>query len=544
MKPTPRWIVAPLAMLLPALAAAQSNTVPGLDIRLSNMRAIESLGRSGTFPDGMNGVAIETTVCNEGTVEVDWLEAMNPAHPKIAFLIASVRNGRIEQISDRSFVKHGFFAVNGSGCHTTCFPPTTLGVRLGVGCSDTYATTNNGDNYYLGSPDEVDPWLGHWNRQCSFFDRGSPDVGSPANCDGHRSLTHQMAINLGPVGNRIHISDQDLILGGTLCFQGMYVVEGQAESARDNAVGSRLFTASWNGTRWDLVDSGGMLYGSILQRWTGATVDSNTNGGDDGRVYAAVSVSGPIDGFYHYEFALHNRDNNRGIGALHVPKCPGARVRNAGFRDVDTDATNDWSATVGTNEVTFATSAAPLRWNTIENFWFDCDAAPGSGSLTLDEFDAGAGLPSIAVTSSVPGELFNAYLGPGCAPGAAPSLFATGTPAQATLGNASFAVVSKGNQPLQPNYLFYGELPGTLSFHGCTIYMSSLASIVPAGVVLSDASGAATHSGSIPSDVSLEGRSFYLQAVGRDPGQGPLYSGFDLSDGLQVRVGNTVTGCP
>src|SRR5262249_30063091 len=160
----------------------------------------------------------------------------------------------------------------------------------------------------------------------------------------------------------------------------------------------------------------------------------------------------PVDGFYHYEIALHNRDNKNGVGALHVPKCTGARVRSLGFRDIDADASDDWTATVGTNEVVFA--GAPQLWNTIYDFWFDCDAAPGSGSFTLDE-GAGSGLPSFAVGGRVPTELYNAYLGPGCAAGAPPTLFATGTPPQATLGNASLAVVSRGNQPLQPNYLFY-----------------------------------------------------------------------------------------
>src|SRR5437667_365 len=84
---------------------------PGLHFRLSAMRGMEAMGRLGTFPNGMNGIAVATTVCNQGTVEVPWFQAMNVAHPKIAFLIASVRNGRIEQLSDRSAVKHGFFAA-------------------------------------------------------------------------------------------------------------------------------------------------------------------------------------------------------------------------------------------------------------------------------------------------------------------------------------------------------------------------------------------------------------------------------------------------
>jgi hypothetical protein len=274
----------PLVFLPGSLAWAQANQIPGLDVHLSNMRAIEAMGREGVFPNGMNGVAVETTVCNEGTVEVPWFEAMNPAHPTIAFMVASVRDGRMQQLSNRSHVKHGFFALNGNGCQLGCVPPPTLGVFLGLGCTDTYGTVNNGDNYYLGAPDEIDPWLGTWTRQCSLFDRGFPDVGAPANCDGHRSLTHQMAVALGPVGNRIHVSDEDLVLGGAFFFQGQYVVEGMPEAARDDALGSRPFDASWNGSRWVLTQNGPLVPGTTsvtLSTGSVTTPEICANGRDD-----------------------------------------------------------------------------------------------------------------------------------------------------------------------------------------------------------------------------------------------------------------------
>jgi len=545
MSSTHRWIVALPLLWFGAPPAAQSNQVPGMDVRLSNMRAIEALGREGVFPNGRNGVAIETTVCNEGTVEVPWMEAMNVHHPTIAFLVAAVRNGRMEQISDRSYVKHGFFALNGNGCQLNCVPPGVIGTMLGVGCTDTYATANNGDNYYLGAPDEIDPWLGVWNRQCSFFDRGFPDVGAPANCDGHRSLTHQMATNLGVVGNRVHLSDEDLVIGGELYFQGQYIVEGLPESARDDVLASRPFGASWGGSRWTLTQNGAFVPGSILKRWSGATLTANTNGGDDGLVYVALKVTGPVAGFYHYEYALHNRDNARGVGALRIPLCAGARVRNLAFRDIDLDAGNDWTATVSPTEIEFATASAPLRWNTLYNFSFDSDAAPADGALSLAEFAAGPGLAQFSVPAQAPLALYNAYLGAGCAQGTPPTLYAFGSPARAELGNASFGLVSTGNAPSQPNQLYFGTQPGSVTLQGCTLWMGpTVAGLRHASTVLSDAGGVATHPGAIPNDLALEGQSFRMQAVGRHPGQGALFSSFELSDGLLVRVGNAIPGCP
>ena len=543
-----RWLVAtPLALLgVTASSAAQVNADPLLDVRLSQMREIDAMGREGLFPNGMNGVAFETTVCNEGLVDIPWRQPMNVAHPKIAFLVASVRNGRMEQISDRSYLKHGFFALNGRGCNVDCINPGgTVGEALGIGCSDTYGTANNGDAYYLGAPDEVDPWLGTWNKVCSVFDRGIPDVGAPDNCDGRRSLTHSMATALGPVGSRIHITDEDLILGGSFFFQGQYIVEGLPDAGRDNALASRGFSALWNGSRWNLDVVGALVPGSILQRWPGATVTSGTNGNDDGRVYVGLVVSGPVDGFYRYEYALHNRDSARGVGGLRIPLCPGARVRAAGFRDFDGLGATDWSAALAGNELVFSSNGAHQPWNTIFNFWFESDAAPGDAAVTLEAGLPGPGAAAFVIGARAPIELPNRFLGPGCALGTPPTLFAVGTPARATLGNASFGVASTGNAAGEPSWLYLGLQSGATSFRGCTVWIGpNLASFGFASVALSDASGRAVHSGPIPPDPALEGLRLRLQTVARRPGGGVLLSNLELSDGLEVLVGSVTPSCP
>jgi len=537
----------PCVLLATALPrAAQANADPLLDVRLSQMRVIEALGREGVFPNGLNGVAFETTVCNEGLVEIPWRQPMNVAHPKIAFLVASVRNGRIEQISDRSYLKHGFFALNGRGCNVDCINPGgTVGEALGIGCSDTYGTVNNGDAYYLGAPDEVDPWLGTWDKVCSVFDRGIPDVGAPDNCDGRRSLTHSMATALGPVGNRIRITDEDFILGGSFFFQGQYIVEGLPDAGRDNALATRGFTAQWSGSRWNLAITGALQPGSILERWPGATVTSGTNGNDDGRVFVGLVVSGPVDGFYRYEYALHNRDSARGVGALRIPLCAGARVRAAGFRDIDGQSATDWSATLAGNELVFASGGAHQPWNTLYNFWFESDAAPGDAAVTLEAGLPGPGAAAFLIGAQAPVELPNRFLGAGCALGTPPSLFATGTPARATLGNASFGVASTGNAPGEPSWLYLGLQGGSTTFRGCTIWIGpNLASFGFASLALSDASGRAVHPGPIPADPALEGLRMRLQTVARRPGGGLLLSNLELSDGLEVLVGSSTPSCP
>ena len=134
----------------------------------------------------------------------------------------------------------------------------------------------------------------------------------------------------------------------------------------------------------------------------GATVTSAKNGNDDGRIYVAVKVTGPVAGLYHYEYAIQNRDNFRGAGDISIPICTDARVLNAGFSDIDADASNDWIATVNNGSIDIDVNGNPVRWNSFYNFWFDSDAAPLAGAISVDQHDAGAGLASLAIATATP----------------------------------------------------------------------------------------------------------------------------------------------
>ena len=240
-----------IATLLSGIAGAQSNQDPAIDVRLAFLSDLEALGRQGSFPNGVNAAAMSTTVCNQGDI-VEWFAPMEPEHPTIAFLVARESNGRFEQISDRSYLKHGFFALTSSQC-TTCTPPGgTFGDYLGIGCSDTYSINNNGDDFWLGPADEIDPWLGSWDPNCSFFDLGL----SGSTCDSLRSFTQSQANSLGPVGNRVNLKDEDLNVGGaSFWYQAQYVVATEPEAVRFDNLGSRAFTPSWTGVNWLLSES-------------------------------------------------------------------------------------------------------------------------------------------------------------------------------------------------------------------------------------------------------------------------------------------------
>src|SRR5262245_56788867 len=390
-----------LAAMLAGSLAAQSNTVPGLDGRLEILDNLTFWARRGAaFPGGEVGMAMRNTMCNPGSVNLPWFAVPQPNHPKFGFLITRESGGRMVQISDRSFCKHAFTSASTNGGCGTC--NGIGGTQMGLRCSDTYGAGNNGSRSDLGPADEINPWLGTWTMLGSYFDVGDPQTGTgPA--DGQRSLNTS---GFDEVKNRVTVKEADMNVAGARYFYGIELIhEGESENNRGDNIKSRGFTPSFNGTSWSFPNSAvGETFGSILQHWTGSSLNSGRNGNDDGTFFVAVVVTPLGGGNFHYEYAVHNTTNNRGGAALHIPCPASATVANAGFRDIDTNALNDWTnARVG-NELVFSAAANnALNWNTIYNFWFDCNVAPGGGAVLLDEARVGPGLLQVVVTANVPG---------------------------------------------------------------------------------------------------------------------------------------------
>src|SRR5262245_56109400 len=183
-------------LLLVATASplcAQSNTIPGLDIRLLATTGLATFDHGGTFPNGRSTVGAGTTCCNPGTVPIPFIRAMDPRHGFIHYIVARVSAGRMVQISNWSYVKHTFGSSNDTSTCSTCVGPHTNGNQVSVGCADTYVASQAVDHFNLGPPSEIDPWLGTWVPTCSLFDQGDP-AGAPSTlCDGVRTLTQAQA---------------------------------------------------------------------------------------------------------------------------------------------------------------------------------------------------------------------------------------------------------------------------------------------------------------------------------------------------------------
>ena len=390
---------------LASTVAAQSNVVPGLDGRLSDIDDLTYWGRRGAaHPGGEVGMSMLNEMCNPGTVNIPWQVAMNSNHPKFGFLIVRVHGGRIEQINDWSYCKHAFTSTNYSGPCGSCQNPGT-GQLMGVNCADTYGAGNNGDPYWLGPPEEINPWLGTWAVVGSYFDRGDPAVGGAQAMDGLRSLSQTQVNAFDAVKNRVTVKEQDLLTPGASYYYGIQLIhEGEAVANRGDNLASRGFSPSWSGSAWSFANNNaGMTHGSILSRWPGADVQEGRNGNDDGRFFVASLVTPLGGGVYRYEYAVHNVDNHRGSAAFRLPIDGSATASNFTFRDIDANPLNQWTAARVGNEIVFSAPANnPQNWNTIFNFGFDATFAPGSGLVFLDEARVGPGALTVSVPAKVP----------------------------------------------------------------------------------------------------------------------------------------------
>ncbi|MBK8101390.1 MAG: hypothetical protein IPK26_30270 [Planctomycetes bacterium] len=401
-------------LLLAAASAcslcAQSNAVAGTDVNLYDVSASTIYGRRGAaYPNGEVGIGFGHAFCNGGTVHVPWASSpttsgqMTDVHFKIAFLLVRESNGRMVQISTPdSYVKHSRVTYNlgSSNCGTCQSGP---GSTFRIGCYDAYSTGFNGDQFNLGPPNEIDPWLGSWNPVGSYFDRGDPVVGGAAANDGTQSLTYTQTGNFDAVKNRVTVPESELSQTGTFYGQVHLVCEGEPVANRGNNQLSERLNFSWSGSSWSTSNAGGPVSGSVLNRWTGAQVNLGGNGANDGRFAVGVVVTPLGGGMYHYEYAVHNIDNSRGGATFRVPVQAGSTTTNFGVRDNDTNALNQWTAARVGNEVVFSAAANnPLNWNSIFNFWFDCNVPPGGGTAQIDQARVGPGALTVAVTTRTP----------------------------------------------------------------------------------------------------------------------------------------------
>jgi hypothetical protein len=359
-----------------------------LDVLLGELYDLMSVGRLGTYPDGLNGLSAATTSCNYGYVDVPWRIGnmpLDPAHPTIGLALFREKDDRLEMLG-KNWLKHGFLALANDQCDLGCVGGG--GNYLAVGCSDTYSAGNNAARLYLGPREEFNPHTGGWEPCGSFFD------GEPADCN--RSYFGEAPDD---VAHRLEVHDADLgDPDARYFYEGCYYVAD--DEYLPNNIGWRECTTTWDGSRWRFSTIGMPLQlepnpNPVVFNW-GDVHETKAVAPDDGLVILATKVTRP-DSDWHYEYALYNRTSDRGVYSFAVPVGT-ANVSQVGFRDADRDAASDWTVTVADGMVTWSTDdhatdpdAPALFFQTLFNFWFDADRAPVPSSATAGIFKPGLG---------------------------------------------------------------------------------------------------------------------------------------------------------
>jgi len=349
--------------------------------------------------NGVEALALGTYSCNMGTQTVSWI-SNNNLHPVIGGNLYKYKvvngSGRFEHLG-MSWLKHGFFALSNNLCCTGC--QSTSGSSLGIRCADPYTAARNGSQSGAGPKWQVNASTGVFTYP-------------PANPAFSGSTARRL---------QVKITDLEASSASVRYFgEAQYVTQDDAAAGNDNNNASyRELTVTGSGTAWTF----SLTAGQTTQREKPAilawqAIDPTVqvqNIDTDGRLILAWKVTEVTPGTWHYEYALHNLNSERGVQKFALP-VGGAMLSNLGFHDVDyhsgdgianvnTDGT-DWSVsnTAGTlawESQTFAVNqnANALRWGTLYNFRFDANVPPTSGSITLTPFKSGT---NMVVTAQVP----------------------------------------------------------------------------------------------------------------------------------------------
>ncbi len=383
----------------------QQDPQPAPDVSFCQLYGLAQYGDLGD----VKGLALATTSWNLGDADLPWFDSPDSEHPMIAMNAYRLdANGRFQQIG-QSWCKHGFFALSNTQCGGTCtFEPghPDNGTWLGMGCTDTYGAFLNSLQNGLGPRFEINPWTGDWSFQGSMFQQGGPPNTGIArrlqvhDDDMNTDLPQNKGAQYFAEGYYVHFTDSDVINS----------TAWKPFTPNRNSQGDYTFSMTNSGNFPNIgfaIDAWGNAGAELTMLAQELPVDELNS--PDGRCILGVTATDNGDGTWHYEYAVLNIDMDRQVGSFTLD-VPGVDITNAGFYAVPhhDEPLNSiggvpidnapWDLTEGSGQVSWSTSTNPLRWGTIYNFWFDADAPPADGAVTLGLFKPGT--PN-AVTGSV-----------------------------------------------------------------------------------------------------------------------------------------------
>ncbi|MDQ6655915.1 MAG: dockerin type I repeat-containing protein, partial [Verrucomicrobiota bacterium] len=373
----------------------------GPDVIVGDIPSMDQAGSVGT----QVGLEIGTTSCNTGNVELNWFALPNVDHPVIPQNFYRMSGGaanseRFEQIG-QSWLKHAFTALQNNACNFGCTPAAN-GTHLGVGCSDPYSASLNGSQSGLGSRAWVNPFTGVY-----------PSTARDHTNHTHTALSHRVLVNASDLNTTTNV-------GATYYAEAQYVTPheyawcqthaGQcnmynnASYRRFNVTGTTSFTFSAVGATVTMTPA--------VLAWTGSSITPvEPAPGQDGRAFVAYKVSGPVNGVYHYEYAINNQNLDRSIQSFSVPLGCGVAISNVDFHAPLNEqgwpqdgtvnsagysntpwSTSQTASSIAWSSETFAQNpnANAIRWGTLYNFRFDSPRPPQAASATVGFYKTGA----------------------------------------------------------------------------------------------------------------------------------------------------------
>jgi hypothetical protein len=387
--------------VLPAAAKtdAPEAVSPGPDVIVGDMPSMVQSGSTTTKV----GLAVATTSCNAGNVELNWFALPNTDHPVIPQNLYRMSGGttndeRFEQIG-QGWMKHAFTALQGTVCGACTAAQN--GTHLGVGCSDPYSTGLNGDQTGIGSRAFVNPFTGIYPSTARDHSNHTHDGTS------HRVLVNKSDLDTSANPGATYFAETQYVTPHEYAWcqshPGQCNMYNNASYRRFTVAGTTSFTFTPAAATVRLLPA--------IRAWTGATINQfEPAPGTDGIGSVAYKVSGPVSGVYHYEYAVYNQNLDRGIQSFSVPIGCGVTISNTGFHAPENGPgfANDgtlnsagysnaaWSATqaggsVTWNSETFAQNqnANAIRWGTTYNFRFDSTQPPAAMNATLGFFKTG-----------------------------------------------------------------------------------------------------------------------------------------------------------
>ncbi|MEZ5429076.1 MAG: carboxypeptidase-like regulatory domain-containing protein [Pyrinomonadaceae bacterium] len=391
---------------LPAAKTSDAGSVPGPDVIVGDVFGLSQFGpNSGS----QVGLALGTSSCNAGTIDLNWFALPNNDHPVIPQNLYRMSGGanndeRFEQIG-QSNVKHAFTALTQNICGFGC--NGVGGSHLGSGCSDPYsASLNSGPN--LGSRAWINPFNGDYPRGDSATPPNSHS-GHSHTGPSHRILTEMDDLNTS------------LNPGATYYAEGQYITPHEytwcqanpGQCNMYNNVSFRRYTVSGTTSPFSFSPVGSTVRSqAAITAWSGATlVNIEPDPGNDGIGAVAYKVTNPSPGVWHYEYAVYNQNINRAIQSFSIPVGNGVVLTNVGFHAPPQQpgwsgdgtmneagfSSTPWPSTQAGGALTWSTetfaqnpNANAIRWGTLYNFRFDSDRPPQTTDATIGFFKTGA----------------------------------------------------------------------------------------------------------------------------------------------------------